>query len=132
MSLFQLTKDGDRARDEFGLLPRVEGAEEATTHVTTRLRIIKGEVFRDTRLGLDSFDFIFRPQTSAQAIANHIASLIGDTPGITEPEVQLTFSKDGTGRLDVGWDAKFSADDLVERSPIHDTIQITNEFGGVT
>ena len=131
MSVFKLTDDGDIERDEFGMKPRVSGAVEATQNVSTRLRIIKGEVFRNTTIGLASFDFIFEPSTSSRAIANHVADVVGGTPGVVSPQVQLQYANDGSGKLAIGWDAFYSADDQTTRVPIHEQLTVTNEFGGV-
>ena len=129
MSVFKLTADGDIERDVFGMPPRVSGAEEATQNVSTRLRIIKGEVFRNTTIGLASFGFIFEPTTTSRAISLHIADVVGGTPGVVRPQVQLQYANDGSGKLDVAWDAFYSADDQEIRVPIHEQLSIANEFG---
>jgi hypothetical protein len=132
MSVFKLTAEGDIERDDFGMLPRVNGAVEATQNVTTELRIIRGEVFRNNTLGLQIFDFILEPTTSERAIANHVADLIGSIPGITNPEVQLAYASDGSGELTIDWQALYSADDQTDRVPIHEVLTVTNRFGGIT
>lgn len=129
MSVFGNTVSGDLDRGPNGFF-RVNGSQESLQHIRTRLRLLKKEVARDQRYGLDLFDFVMDPTVDLTAIANYIASYILDTPGVTD--VDLTFDLDtATGDLIMEMDLQFEQDDLEERRPIHETLTIQG-FGAST
>lgn len=129
MSVFGNTVSGDLDRGPNGFF-RVKGSQETLQHVRTRLRLLKKEVARDQRIGLDLFDFIMDPTISTTAIANYIASYILDTPGVTD--VDFSFNLDtAKGDFTMEMDLQFDQDNLEERRPIHETLTIQG-FGAST
>lgn len=129
MSVFRLTANPtDLYRpDSATSFERVSGVEQAVQHLRTRLRLFTREVFRDIRVGVEFFDIVNNPAVPTTAIANHIAAVALDTPGIVD--VQLKFDLEPIrGVLTVTADAVYSADYQSTRVPIHEVVLV--QFGG--
>lgn len=124
MSVFRLTESGDLYRPSTATsFERVSGVDQCVQHLRTRLRLIAGEVFRDTRIGVRYFDVVMRPGVSTTAVANHIASVALGTPGIVD--CQLSYDLEPIrGVVSVTADAQYLASDQRDRQPIHEVIQI--------
>lgn len=140
MSLFRIIADGANPDDPFSSdlyrapngsgFERIEGAEEATTHVKTRLRLYPGEVKRDVRVGVQFRGFIDDPRTPAKAIASHLVSIITGTPGIVDAQLRFEFEP-VRGVLDVTFDALYESDDQSRRRVIHERVFIDASGIGV-
>lgn len=132
MSVFRLTAnptDLYRPSDatSFG---RVSGVTQAVQHLRTRLRLFTREVFRDIRVGVEFFDIVNNPAVPPSAIANHIAAVALDTPGIVD--VSLKFDLEPIrGVITITADAFYSADDQQTRVPIHEVILVQNGGGSI-
>jgi len=129
MSVFRLTANPtDLYRpDSATSFERVSGVAQAVQHLRTRLRLFTREVFRDIRVGVEFFDIVNNPAVPPSAIANHIASVALDTPGIVD--VQLQFDLEPVrGVVTITADAFYSASDQAARVPIHEVILV--QFGG--
>ncbi len=88
MSLFKMSGgDLDRGPNNTGF-SRVFKQEEARVRLQTVLRLVKSEVKRDIRVGLDH-EFLWDPRVTNSQRANHIASVMLGVPGIND--VQLRF-----------------------------------------
>lgn len=128
MSVLRLTETGDLYRpSNASTFERVSGAEQTSQHLRTRLRLFTGEVFRDTRIGVDYFGIVGRPGISQQTIANHIASVALDTPGVID--CGLSYSNEPVrGVVTISASATYSAIDQSTRQPTHEVLQI--DVGG--
>lgn len=123
MSIFKTDPDtGDWLRENNGF-SRVNGVDEVRIHVTTRLRLFRGEVARDVRVGIDHEGMIWNPRIDETIVANHVAATVLDTPGVIEAETQFE-TVDERGELEVILDGKFLDADLTERRVTHERVLI--------
>lgn len=130
MSVFKLTESGDLDRSTGATsYSRVDGLAQCEQHLRTRLRLIRGEVFRDTRIGVDFFGVVTDPGISESTIANHIAAVALGTPGVIECELSFEVESH-RGLITIDADAVFSSNDLQERQPFHAIVQI-NHSGSI-
>lgn len=124
MSLFLLTAEGDldRGPDNKGF-SRVGGVQEAKMHLETRTRLARGEVKRDTRIGVDHL-LVFDPATPNGVIANHIASIQSGTPGIVDVKLNFVFEPI-SGVFETFTQCTFDANDLTERRQIESRVNVS-------
>lgn len=124
MSLFLLTAEGDldRGPNNKGF-SRVTDVKEAEMHLMTRTRLVRGEVRRDTRIGVDHL-LVFDPSTPNGHIANHIASVQSGTPGITDVKLNYVFEPI-SGIFETFTQCTFDAGDLTERRQIEVSASVT-------
>ena len=128
MSVLRLTTESDLYRpDGAATFERVSGATQTSQHLRTRLRLFDGEVFRDTRIGVQYFSIVMRPGIGQQTVANHIASVALGTPGVID--CALSYSMEPVrGVVTIDATATYSAIDLATRQPTHEQLQI--QVGG--
>ena len=123
MSLFKTDPiTGDWVRENGGFV-RVEDQEEVLTHLTTRLRMIRGEVARDTRVGVQHEEMIWNPEATSAMVANHLSAVALDTPGIVTAEI-LFESNPERGELLVDFQGTFRGSDLRERRIQHERVLV--------
>lgn len=124
MSIYRQTETGDLYRPpDATTFERVGGIDEIVQCLRTRLRLFTAEVFRDLRIGVQYFELCMRPGIAPTAIANHIAAVALATPGIID--VELTFEVEPIrGIVTIEADGLASIDDLRERVPFHEVIQV--------
>ena len=129
MSVFRLTENPTDLYRPAGAtsFERVSGADQGVQHLRTRLRLFEGEVFRDIRVGVQFFSLVTEIGVPPTAIANHIASVAMDTPGIQNAITDFEYEP-VRGVMTIGIDAKFVLDDQRRRVPIHERIIV--ETGG--
>ena len=113
---------GDWLRENDGF-SRVDGQDEVLTHVTTRLRLIRGEVARDTRVGVQHEEMIWNPLATPAMIANHLAAVVLDTPGMVSAETQFETEPE-RGELTVELSGTFRGSDLRERRIQHERVLV--------
>jgi len=125
MSVYGLTELGDLDRPpEASSFYRVNDAQQCVQHVRTRLRLFTEEVFRDVRIGVQYFDLVMKPGISPVAIANHIASVALDTPGVVD--CKMTYSVEPIrGVVTLDTDLTFLLEDQRTRVQKHENFQIT-------
>lgn len=113
---------GDWLRENDGF-SRVSGQDEVLTHVTTRLRIIRGEVARDTRVGVQHEEMIWNLQATSTMVANHLAAVVLDTPGMVSAQTEFETDPE-RGRLSVELAGTFRGSDLRERRIQHERVLV--------
>lgn len=123
MSLFKTDPvTGDWVRENGGFV-RVSDQDEVLIHVTTRLRLIRGEVARDTRVGVQHEEMIWNLQATSAMIANHLAAVVLDTPGMVSAETQFETEPE-RGELTVELAGTFLGSDLRERRIQHERVLV--------
>lgn len=124
MSLFGLNdeSDLDRGPDGRGFI-RVKDAEETRIHCRTRLRLFRGEVKRNTRIGVDYFGFVRLPSTPPDMIAAHLADIILQTPGIVDNLLRYELDPEA-GVMEVEFDANYESEDQRIRRPLHERLTV--------
>lgn len=124
MSIFALTEnsDLDRGPDGKGFI-RVKDAEETRLHCRTRLRLFRGEVKRNTRIGVEYFGLVRLPSTPPDMIAAHLADIILQTPGIVDNLLRYELDHDA-GTMEVEFDANYESRDQRIRRPIHERLTV--------
>lgn len=129
MSMFkQDDLNGDWLREDGGF-SRVSGATESTQHVKTRLRLFTGEVARDVRVGVD-LDLLLDPQADQTLIANHVADVILETPGVIEASAAFEVIDPERGDVQVTFEGVFEQADLTEKRVEHERVLIRTGSGG--
>ena len=131
MSLFQIV-DGDLYRGPNGAgFERVRGVEETRVHSKTRVSLVRGEVKRSKNTGFDLF-WAIQPETVNQHIANHINSVLVQTPGVVDCVSKFNFEAE-SGVFSVQARITYNADDLRQRRVEHETflIQAPALTGGI-
>jgi hypothetical protein len=131
MSVFRLTETStDLYRPASATsFERVRDAVQGAQHLRTRLRLFEGEVFRDTRIGIQFFSLVTVIGVPPTAIANHFASVALDTPGITECDISFEFES-VRGVIEITADAVFLLADQRTRVPLHEVI-LVNSGGSI-
>lgn len=126
MSVFRLTSEQtDLYRPAAATsFERVSDATQGAQHLRTRLRLFEGEVFRDTRIGVQFFTFVTVIGVPPSAIANHFAAIALDTPGITDCEIQFSLEP-VRGVVQIDADAVFTLADQRTRVPMHERIMVS-------
>lgn len=120
MSVFKMTPAGDLDRgDENVGFSRVEGIDEARVHVQTRMQIVKTEVRRNAKVGVDLF-WALQPDTPGAHVANHLASLLVGTPGVVDTLVKFSFEAE-TGIFATNAETTYSDGDQRSRKIEHET-----------
>lgn len=123
MSLFKTDPvTGDWVRENGGFV-RVSDQDEVLIHVTTRLRLIRGEVARDTRVGVQHEEMIWNLQATPAMVANHLAAVVLDTPGMVSAETQFETEPE-RGELTVELAGTFLGSDLRERRIQHERVLV--------
>ena len=123
MSLFKTDPTtGDWLRENGGF-SRVKDQDEVLTHVTTRLRMIRGEVARDTRVGVQHEAMIWNLEATAAMVANHLAAVVLDTPGMVSAETLFETDPE-RGTLLVDLQGTFRGSDLRERRIQHERVLV--------
>ncbi len=123
MSLFKTDPvTGDWVRENGGFV-RIADQEEVITHVTTRLRLIRGEVARDTRVGVMHEEMVWNPQATSAMVANHLAAVVLDTPGMVSAETQFE-TEPVRGDLIVELAGSYTGSDLRERRIQHERVLV--------
>lgn len=124
MSLFALTENSDLDRGPNGKgFFRVNGAEETRLHSRTRLRIFRGEVLRNTRIGVNYFGLVRDPRTPPDTIAAHLADIILQTPGIVQNLLRYEIDAEA-GVMEVEYDAVYESENQRIRRPLHDALTV--------
>lgn len=113
---------GDWLRENGGF-SRVSDQDEVLIHVTTRLRLIRGEVARDTRVGVQHEEMLWNPQATSAMIANHLAAVVLDTPGMVSAQTQFETEPE-RGELIVELAGSFRGSDLRERRIQHERVLV--------
>ncbi len=132
MSVLKLNDQGDLDRGPEGVgYTRVKGIEEARVHLQTRMSLVRGEVKRNARVGVDIF-WALEPDTPDAHVANHLASVMVGTPGVIDAVLQYNFEGE-TGVFSVQAQTTFETDDQRERRTEHETflLQTSALVGGI-
>jgi hypothetical protein len=81
-------------------------------------------VFTDTRIGVQYFEIVQRPGISPSTVANHIASVALDTPGVIDCELEYSLEP-VRGIVTLTGTATYDAIDLQTRQPTHERLSIS-------
>lgn len=121
LTLDPISRDLQRVSGTFG---RVTDGPEIVQHVDTRVLLIRGEAFLDTTLGVDYFGVVWIKGINPALVSAEIRDAIVGTPGVVEI---LTFEFDANDSeriLGIEWTGEGSLDNLDERIPLHDRIEL--------
>jgi len=132
MSLFKLNASGDLDRGEDGVgFTRVNGVEESRVHLETRMKLVRGEVKRSANVGVDML-WALQPDTPDTHVANHLASLMVGTPGVTDALLKYNFEGQ-TGSFDVQASVTYDSDNQRERRTEHESFLLSSpdSIGGI-
>jgi len=122
MSLYKQDSGGDWAREGNGFVRR-SGVDETLQHATTRLRLMRGEVARDQRVGVDYDNIVWDPTVDESITANHLAQIIVETPGVVEAQTQ--FEETGEpGELLITFAGVFSDSNLQDERREHERVLV--------
>lgn len=121
--MFRQTDQGDLYRPAgASTFERVSGAQECVQHLRQRLRLVAGEVFRDTRVGVD-MRILLNPGFSPNAIATHLASVALGTPGVVDCDLAYSFEP-VRSIVTIDMNAVFLLEDQRTRVPLHENFTI--------
>ncbi len=132
MSLFRMSDgDLDRGPNNTGF-SRVFKQEEARVRLQTVLRLVKSEVKRDIRVGLDH-EFLWDPRLTNSQRLNHIASVMLGVPGITDVQLRFDLVPE-TGVFQVAADVTYDEADQEGRRSKREQFLISagQDTGGAT
>jgi len=96
MSDLQLDTDDDVLL-EGGDFVLIAGNDAVAQHAAMRIRMIKGEWFEDTRIGVDYFGTIFVRPYNEQVVNAYLKQALLSTPGV-DSLVSFSSSSDTTTR----------------------------------